>query len=116
MTQLKHTPGPWGADLGVALDNGQHAVNADMAGGGPWRAIATVYVGRYGGGSKAVQPAEAEANARLIAAAPTMLDALLTIREARDRHAATGQLPDGYETIDDYAADVADAAIQKATA
>lgn len=70
-----HTPGPWDADaLGV---------NADGRGNGPWRAVATVHVGREGGGSKAVQPAEAEANARLIAAAPAMYDAIRSF--VRDR-------------------------------
>lgn len=75
MSDTKCTPGPWKVDLnGGELE--QHGVNADPADGGPWQAIATVHTGRMGGGSKAVQPGEAEANARLIAAAPEMFAVL----------------------------------------
>src|SRR5262252_4875021 len=67
-----HTLGPWAADLGGG-EQGQHAVNEATPGGGPWRAIATIHFGRMGGGSASIQPAEAEANTRLIAAAPDLL-------------------------------------------
>lgn len=78
MSDAKRTTGPWAVDLNAA-EHGQHAVNEATPGGGRWKAIATVHLGRLGGGSAPVQPDEAEANARLIAAAPELLAACLAM-------------------------------------
>lgn len=74
----EHTPGPWEFEEYASLQEGNHAIN-EATKSGHWRAIATVYKGRTGGGSRAVQGFESIANGRLMAAAPELLDALETI-------------------------------------
>ena len=86
MPEAKHTPGPWTCDANTG-EHDQHAINADASGGGPWRAVATVHVGRLGGGSRAVQADEAAANARLIADAPRLLHWIEKLEEAIGRDA-----------------------------
>jgi hypothetical protein len=61
MSAVKHiTPGPWCVESSLAGDNGFHAIRA--AGSGDW--IASTWAGPH------------EANARLIAAAPDLYEAL----------------------------------------
>ena len=63
---------------------------------------------------------KAEQAANLFAAAPDMLAALTAIRDMRDSHTEDGgsgaHLPGNYDCFDDWASDVADEAIRKATA
>jgi hypothetical protein len=67
--ETKHTPGPWTAE--PYGDNGRWEVNSD--GKLPWKAIADIRCDHMG--ADAVNEAEAEANAKLIAAAPELLEA-----------------------------------------
>ena len=82
----KHTPGPW------TFDNGMGFIRTDTSPYGEW-AVAKVNIVR----------AEAKANARLIAAAPDLLETVKRLREmCADFGAKT-------------ACDIAEAAIFKAT-
>jgi hypothetical protein len=88
----KHTPGPW------TFDNGIEFICTDTSPYGEW-AVAKVNIVR----------AEAKANARLIAAAPELLDALKLMRDAfLDTEGSHG-------TLEQTATDAAEAAIFKAT-
>lgn len=75
MSTHKHTPGPWkfGKELGAR--NGEWLVSFDA--GSKWRGIAIAET-RTGPGSE-------EANARLIAAAPELLEACQAMIEWDDR-------------------------------
>ena len=77
---MKHTPGPWiwGPDY-----DGLYGAGPDNAGRGlvPWRARRPVLSYQPYEGMWLAHP-EAEANARLIAAAPEMLDMLKTLAAA----------------------------------
>ena len=107
----KHTAGEWQVDEGAALSTGDHAVNADVTPGGPWKAVATVHHGRMGGGSAFVQPGEADANARLIASAPTMLAALTAAESVMRSHI----MPEHFDGHAAKALEQVRAAIAKAT-
>ena len=88
----QHTPGPW------TFDNGIEFICTDTSLHGEW-AVAKINIVR----------AEAKANARLIAAAPELLDALKLMRDAfLDTEGSHG-------TLEQTATDAADAAIAKAT-
>ena len=88
----KHTPGPW------IFDNEIGFIRTDTPPYGEWD-VAKVNIVR----------AEAKANARLIAAAPELLDALKLMRDAfLDTEGSHG-------TLEQTATDAADAAIAKAT-
>lgn len=76
----KHTPGPWNVIEGVA-DGGGIAIGPDLEDVGP-HALVT-----FNGG-------ESEANARLIAAAPEMLDALRLCLAGME-----GELPEGCQNL-----------------
>lgn len=71
-----HTPGPWSLDDNDLRDEAQ-MVLADRTG----CSIADVFLQGRGG--------ECEANARLIAAAPELLDALIRVRD-NNRKGVTG--------------------------
>jgi hypothetical protein len=103
MSESKHTPGPWEASE-VMLDSGK----AIMAPGRRRKqTVATVY--RVIGYEYDTSP-EAEANARLIAAAPELLAALEALAAAMESVAA--QYPDDLLLGSEYAD--ARAAIAKA--
>lgn len=70
----KHTPGPWEIDSGMRT-----AINK----GGKHVAMVSFY---KDGTPNSVDEIEHEANARLIAAAPEMLEALKAVRAADDTH------------------------------
>lgn len=98
--EAKHTPGPWeasiqrskdGRDLGWIVEH----VNGRIG----WASLAYAHANKE---ADEADPAR-EANARLIAAAPELLEALMDCREALRRAGATGELA------------VVDAAIEKAT-
>lgn len=99
-----HTPGPW-------LNHGQYNALRDEI-GAEGRAICTVWTRKPGDGlidRQEPQPwPEGEANARLIAAAPDMLAALVIAREfiSVDRNSLhdTSVRPDGTLDEDDAAA------------
>jgi hypothetical protein len=74
MTQ-HHTPGPWIVHPYVTTI-GPHALNKALDVGPAGRAVCTV-IGEF---EKAVPGGEAEANAKLIAAAPDLLAALKEVR------------------------------------
>lgn len=96
----KHTPGPWSLDLGnIGIDMKNHvAVDAPSHGG-----IANVVWVMEEDADMGKNSPQCEANARLIAAAPDMLETLKRLREmCADFGAKT-------------ACDMADAAIFKAT-
>ena len=70
----EHTPGPWTA---APCSRAGYWIAVDKH---PFSVVATLdEEGRYG----AIEGDNAEANARLIAAAPVMLDALKRIKETR---------------------------------
>lgn len=79
MSKAKHTPGPW--RLGPKAGVNQHVVGPRQYGRGktyttpPGNVIAYVPIG---------SPGEDEGNARLIAAAPELADALAIFLEARE--------------------------------
>ena len=68
---MGHTPGPW--TFGEGRDNRHYEVDQMGTGGGAWSSICEVAANTLG--SREVTAAEAEANARLIAAAPDLLAA-----------------------------------------
>lgn len=73
MTQAKHTPGPWNAEI---YEHGEFAIEAHGQGhsGGT---LVICSRNRHQG-----RPTEFEANARLIAAAPELLSVLKMVQEA----------------------------------
>lgn len=74
MTQATHTPGPW---IIEEVDDGQAVISAESK---KWIDFARVWVVTDGSTDK-----EGEANARLIAAAPELLEACLAMIEWDDR-------------------------------
>lgn len=70
----KHTPGPWVLMPEFHGDHGQYYIT-DEADGSEIASV-TAWIGEH--------RAEAEANARLIAAAPDLLSALVMLRDADD--------------------------------
>jgi hypothetical protein len=97
-TSPAHTPGPWilsesdsaASSFGIADANGS--------------SIASVGDGRHDGA-----PEESAANARLIAAAPDLLDACMTLAEVASDSVELGDWPELIKAIEQ-----ADAAIAKA--
>lgn len=83
------------------------------------QAEVTFYKGEIAVGTATIQThAPAEEIGRMVAAAPDLLAALARIRDARDHNAETGRWPADTvmsdQCFDDWAADVASAAIAKA--
>lgn len=108
MMTSKHTPGPWMIDVGT---RNQQFIRASRANG--MRFIARMHpMGSrpaYHDGDETEEPTEeAKANARLIAAAPEMLEALELIVSAQD----TGIIADPAGWTKAF--DAASAAIAKA--
>jgi hypothetical protein len=66
---MAHTPGPWDAEC---ITDGAWEIKSDPQ-QGPWKAVCDVKANRLG--EAAVTNDESESNARLIAAAPEMLEA-----------------------------------------
>lgn len=99
----KHTPGPW--TVGMAGQYGTHNVNIIYAGAD--NSVATVYGLPMHTKLENIEPrwTEGLANARLIAAAPELLEALQEI--AND--------PDSFEVLTQWQRDQVRAAIAKAT-
>lgn len=106
-----HTPGPWYPGHFVDDD---HSCNCTgiVSEHGPMGGIASVHIDNGkaigDGGNDAPPLEEAKANARLIAAAPEMLEALMQVRRFVEAH-------DHDETAP-FALGIIDAAIAKATA
>ena len=87
----KHTPGPWhlfhGAHCGLSIDDGPGAFSVGDA---PTKESANILCSRYQWPERAE---EMEANARLIAAAPDLLEALqVMVRDYAAAHASHGAL------------------------
>lgn len=81
--QAKHTPGPWWYGK---MGNGKPVIRCRAPEGknGIWHDIAVVQLGRSAMHTfRDREASEVEANARLIAAAPTMYDELVAIRNDR---------------------------------
>lgn len=72
--QLRHTPGPWHTDAVMGEDRHEICAEPTTESGNP-NVIATVFCDLLDP-SPAIGLTEANANARLIAAAPELLDAL----------------------------------------
>jgi hypothetical protein len=109
-----HTPGPWTASSDWVSDRfAQPETSMQVRALRPHGHDAVCYVKAF----RHEDRPEAEANALLIARAPAMFAALQTIRDARDEHAASGKYPfdPALRSFDDWAADIADAAIDAAT-
>lgn len=70
MGNLKHTPGPWFVSAGSKYV---------LAGGGTYRAVAEAFTCSDKWGMAPISEAERDANKRLIAAAPEMLEALKAV-------------------------------------
>jgi hypothetical protein len=103
MTQ--HTPGPWKMDA-MRDGAGHNMITVDQDIKGPYREICRSYD---------IEPddlEETKANARLIAAAPEMLDALKAMREALLLWKEFAPL--AWDTADVIAIDKANKAINKA--
>ena len=107
MSEAKHTPGPWliaktdAASFVYALnDSGYNRFWAHVIGGKLRR-------------GKSTSKVETEANARLIAAAPDLLEALVAIDNALRTAWSNGSLPDS--VIPEKLAQQCSAAIAKAT-
>lgn len=83
---VAHTPGPWTLAGGNSRGDGtKHFVWSDADERSDWEresAVATVHLSRE-------HPNEFEANARLIAAAPDLVEALRGVLEAFDWHPDT---------------------------
>jgi len=112
MAEAKHTPGPWICDLG----NVAQSIRAPDGG-----RVATLnhLVGAYGFKGRRNQ-VEVVANARLLAAAPDLLEALTLMLEANPafRMKPIGSPGSGMRASQDqqiFAEDTARAAIAKAT-
>ena len=104
MTQDKHTPGPWV----VAKD--RNKVRRIFAGdSGPQVATASIFANWMPVERSAEAHAVADANARLIAAAPELLEALVMLRSEYNLFVG----PD--DEIADTVNDIVRAAITKAT-
>lgn len=79
MSKQTHTPGPWQKESDGA---GEFGIHADA--GRTWKFVAMVTAN--GQGSAVVTEAEAEANARLVAAAPELLAACELALAYMERH------------------------------
>lgn len=114
MSEAKHTPGPWifvPENAGLMQDHGYGILHGEAEpGSGGWEKNLFVCVGASTNAARALGEGVPEANARLIASAPDLLEALKTtagnIRSLRD-----AGLPGPLEEW----ARVVDAAISKAT-
>lgn len=106
----KHTPGPW--TLGEAehgdLGYTGHGIYAARPGGEPWE---TVWLGQAHGVHVRVPLEYVEANARLLAAAPDMLQALCELVAEADEHPGW----EGHPHAHTVGFEMARAAIAKAT-
>lgn len=74
----QHTKGPWKGTVGKY---GQTDISAEGNGGGMWNNFATVITRLHGTKPTAASNNEGKANARLILAAPELLEALKTAQE-----------------------------------
>lgn len=101
-TQAKHTPGPWSA---VSYVNGKIALEDDQ-GLGTIALVDTVHTIK--------DPREQEANARLIASAPELLEALELAAQALQSCYEVDSYPANGGTEQDKALATARAAIAKA--
>lgn len=104
--EKKFSPGPWRIENGPSALRPSRIItnwNADLIDEVVAETVKVIH-------------ADESANARLIAAAPDLLTALTRIRDARDAN-AEGNPPDigNYTCFDDWAADVASAAVNLAT-
>ena len=105
---MTHTPGPWAVHFdetgGYDCMSGSYAILC----GEKWKEVAEVDQNQYGQKSCDwdFRSQEAEANARLIAAAPELLEALRVILDSVDAHKVR---------LDIYELELARAAIAKAT-
>ena len=79
MTAQNHTPGPWTTECLESKNDVDRSIVARTKGGNP------IAVGRvYGEGVLSPPSPERVANARLIAAAPELLAALIRLRDCPD--------------------------------
>ena len=103
MSTTKHTPGPWRVSTANPLQ-----VNTDKGGD----SVGVAESQKYNAPNTFCDPNEAEANAKLIAAAPELLEALdgllLTVGMTAFKH-------EGQRAVLQEACDIARAAIAKAT-
>jgi hypothetical protein len=97
---VSHTPGPWK----VIYDNGDYYVRGD----GATIADCTSWSANTG---QPNPPREVDANARLIAAAPEMLEALKALHDETADYITRNHLGDAHHN---RAMQLADAAIRKA--
>lgn len=93
MKQTKHTPGPW--RIGENAMGDPHTIWAAQ----PGMSVGGVFDSSYG--EDAPPRKQANANARLIAAAPELLDALVLVERIIEKHrlAGTDQNPKGFRDI-----------------
>lgn len=102
----KHTPGPWTYTPQPVESNGFYIQTFDMS-------HRNTFIGEAGGGLQT--PQEIKANAKLIAAAPDLLEALEALMEEYENIGNTGDC--GYFAADQQEVYIkAMAAIRKATA
>jgi len=110
----KHTPGPWKVDTQERSDGDAIAVFPSIGGVCICEVVARSGEGR----SNPIIQETAEANARLIAAAPELLEALkgcaAMLAECAKQHRLDGS-GEGHGTLADKHAAIARAAIDKAT-
>lgn len=77
MKDLKHTPGPW--SHGIHINAAQHTTNPCVSIGKEMIEIPSDLYSSF-------RTKEAEANAKLIAATPELLEALIKIAEGSDKY------------------------------
>ena len=82
----QHTPGPWEADIRIA-----QAMVTDSNG----NAIADIARHEFSDTEQSYSDQKIEANARLIAAAPDLLSALIALEKASRKVLDTSATPDG---------------------
>lgn len=110
MSEVKHTPGPWEVEGPMGAEIGLSVVQAGLK-TYEWEFIAMACQSTAGdermGRQRFISPEEQEANARLIAAAPELLNALKEILETDFSQESSWDYSEGIK-------DVARAAIAKA--
>lgn len=111
MSESNHTPGPWSVEDPMGADVGLWIVQTGLE-PRQWSCIAVVTDDADGGardeGGRFIGCAEQQANARLIAAAPEMFDALKAMRSA------AMAIPENWSDAMMRAARMANSAIAKA--
>lgn len=94
MSKAKHTPGPWTVDAVMSEYLHDICLDYEVPGGGSPIVIASVDFHDHEDASPVISARAADANARLMAAAPELLAALATLVSAWESVSPRVQVPD----------------------